>query len=34
MAELEPDELEELIVEAWRMCVPKRVAAAYFAENG
>lgn len=34
LAELEPDELEELIVEAWRMCVPKRVAAAYFAENG
>ena len=23
------DELRELIVDAWRMCVPKRVAAAY-----
>jgi hypothetical protein len=23
---LSPDELEELVVEAWRMCVPKKVA--------
>jgi hypothetical protein len=23
------DELRELLVEAWRMCVPKKVAAAY-----
>jgi hypothetical protein len=34
LAELDSDELEELITEAWRMCVPKRVAAAYFVENG
>jgi hypothetical protein len=24
---LEPDELRELVVEAWRMCVPKRLGA-------
>jgi hypothetical protein len=34
LAELGPDELEELIVEAWRMCVPKRVAADYIRRNG
>ncbi len=26
---LEIDELRELLVEAWRMCVPKKVAASY-----
>ena len=26
---LEADELRELLVDAWRMCVPKKVAAAY-----
>lgn len=26
---IEQDELHALVVEAWRMCVPKRVAAAY-----
>jgi hypothetical protein len=26
---LDQDELRELVVEAWRMCVPKKVAAAY-----
>jgi hypothetical protein len=26
---IDVDELRELLVEAWRMCVPKRVAAAY-----
>jgi hypothetical protein len=26
LAALSPDELEELVVEAWRMCVPKKVA--------
>jgi len=26
---IELDELQELLVEAWRMCVPKKVAAAY-----
>jgi hypothetical protein len=28
------EELEELLVEAWRMCVPKRVAAAYDQRDG
>jgi hypothetical protein len=27
LAELDEDELTELVVEAWRMCVPKKVAA-------
>jgi hypothetical protein len=27
MSEIDPDELRELIVEAWRMCVPKKVSA-------
>jgi hypothetical protein len=30
---LDPAELRELVVEAWRMCVPKRVAADYLAAN-
>jgi hypothetical protein len=29
LAEIDLDELEELIVDAWRMCVPKRVSVAY-----
>lgn len=29
LAELDQSEMEELVIEAWRMCVPKRVAAAY-----
>jgi hypothetical protein len=29
-AALEEDEMRELVLEAWRMVVPKRVAAAYF----
>jgi hypothetical protein len=29
LAALDHDELRELVVEAWRMCVPKKVAAAY-----
>lgn len=29
MAAVAPDELEELLVDAWRMCVPKKVAAEY-----
>lgn len=29
LAEIDVDELEELIVDAWRMCVPKSVAAAH-----
>jgi hypothetical protein len=31
---LDHDELRELVVDAWRMCVPKRVAAAYDEANG
>lgn len=27
LAALDPDELRELVVEAWRMCVPKKVSA-------
>ena len=30
---IEVDELRELLVEAWRMCVPKKVAAAYAVSN-
>jgi hypothetical protein len=26
---LDPDEMRELVIDAWRMCVPKKVAAAY-----
>lgn len=29
LAELDVDEMRELVVDAWTMCVPKRVAAAY-----
>ncbi|WP_367137575.1 MmcQ/YjbR family DNA-binding protein [Saccharothrix sp. HUAS TT1] len=29
LAAVDEDELAELVVEAWRMCVPKRVAAAH-----
>ena len=29
LAAIDVDELRELLVDAWRMCVPKRVAAAY-----
>ena len=29
LAEIDEDELRELITDAWRMCVPKKVAAAY-----
>ena len=29
LAEIDVDELEELVVDAWRMCVPKKVTAAY-----
>jgi len=31
---LDVDELRELITDAWTMCVPKSVAAAYFAGDG
>lgn len=29
LAAIDVDELRELLVDAWRMCVPKKVAAAY-----
>lgn len=29
LAEIDRDEMEELVLDAWRMCVPKRVAADY-----
>jgi hypothetical protein len=30
MAALDPDLLRELVVDAWAMCVPKKVSAAYY----
>jgi hypothetical protein len=30
---LDPDEMSELVTDAWRMCVPKKVAAAYDLES-
>lgn len=32
LAEIDQDELSELVTEAWRMVVPKRVAAAHLGE--
>lgn len=29
MVALDPNEMRELVTDAWRMCVPKKVAAAY-----
>jgi hypothetical protein len=29
LAALSPEEMRELVVDAWRMCVPKKVSAAY-----
>ncbi|MFG1946903.1 MmcQ/YjbR family DNA-binding protein [Nonomuraea sp. NPDC048826] len=34
MAALDPDEMRELVVEAWRMAVPKKVYAAYMSRPG
>ena len=34
LAVLDEDELRELLIDAWRMCVPKKVAAAYLAGHG
>ena len=34
MDALDYDELRELVLDAWRMVVPKRVAAQYLAERG
>jgi len=33
LAVLDEDELAELVVDAWRMCVPKRVAEAYLGSD-
>jgi hypothetical protein len=33
LAAIEPDELRELVVDAWRMVVPKRVAAEHLGEQ-
>ena len=33
LAALDHDELRELVLEAWRMCVPKTVAADYFSRS-
>ena len=33
LARIEVDELEDLLVDAWRMCVPKSVAADYLARR-
>jgi hypothetical protein len=32
LAAVDEDELSELVVDAWRMCVPKKVAAAYLGD--
>ncbi len=34
LAALRPDELPELVLEAWSMCVPKKISAAYFETAG
>jgi hypothetical protein len=34
LAALDLDEMEELVVEAWRMCVPKKVSAAVSRRSG
>lgn len=34
LAAIDVDEMRELVLDAWRMCVPKGVAAAYDAEHG
>ena len=34
LAVLDEDELRELLIDAWRMCVPKKVAAAYLEGHG
>ena len=31
--QLDPDEMRELVLDAWRMCVPKSVASRYDAEH-
>lgn len=33
MAAIDPDEMEELVIDAWRMCVPKGVARQFLGEG-
>lgn len=33
LAALDQDEMRELVIDAWRMCVPKKVAAEYLLEQ-
>ena len=33
LAAIDEDELHELLLDAWRMCVPKKVSAAYDGQN-
>jgi hypothetical protein len=33
LAALDKEEMRELVIDAWRMCVPKKVAAAYDAQD-
>jgi hypothetical protein len=33
MEALDEDEMRELVIDAWRMCVPKKVAAEYLGED-
>ena len=33
LAAIDEEEMREIVLEAWRMCVPKRVAAEYFGEG-
>jgi hypothetical protein len=33
MEALDQDEMRELVIDAWRMCVPKKVAAEYLGES-
>lgn len=34
LAAIDREELRELVLDAWQMCVPKKVAAEYFATHG
>jgi hypothetical protein len=31
LAELDADEMRELVIDAWAMCVPKKISTAYLA---
>jgi hypothetical protein len=34
LSQVDVDELEELLVDAWAMCVPKKLAAGFRADGG